>query len=150
MSKGGAESQDPNHPLYYTDSTAISVATSPTYYTLLIICPDYPYRCPTYVDHEQPDRGFFIHFMVANLPSAAIDSSPLHYSNDEQHKRNTLSSSSTRCAYQVHHTRDLAKKGDVVIPYIPPLPTEDAGTSRILCVLYAQTHGKVHITPLSP
>eukprot|EP00796_Vickermania_ingenoplastis_P013256 gene13256-9099_t len=28
--------------------------------------------------------------------------------------------------------------GDVVIPYVPPLPTEDAGTTRHICLLYRQ------------
>ncbi len=28
--------------------------------------------------------------------------------------------------------------GDIVVPYIPPLPTEDGGCSRIVCVLFKQ------------
>lgn len=30
------------------------------------------------------------------------------------------------------------KKGDVVVPYVPPLPTEDGGTTRHMCILFKQ------------
>eukprot|EP00331_Platyophrya_macrostoma_P029522 CAMPEP_0176446900 /NCGR_PEP_ID=MMETSP0127-20121128/24649_1 /TAXON_ID=938130 /ORGANISM="Platyophrya macrostoma, Strain WH" /LENGTH=349 /DNA_ID=CAMNT_0017833119 /DNA_START=390 /DNA_END=1439 /DNA_ORIENTATION=- len=33
-----------------------------------------------------------------------------------------------------------AKKGDVIVPYVAPLPTEDAGTTRHICMLFKQFH----------
>lgn len=37
---------------------------------------------------------------------------------------------------------DAARQGTVVVPYVAPLPTEDAGCSRQLCILYKQK-GKI-------
>ena len=36
------------------------------------------------------------------------------------------------------------RAGNVVVPYVPPLPTEDAGCTRQLCFLYRQ---KAHVNP---
>jgi hypothetical protein len=37
--------------------------------------------------------------------------------------------------------------GDTLVPYVPPLPTEDAGTARVLCILLPQTE-RLPATPL--
>jgi hypothetical protein len=71
--------------------------TSDVAYTLLLVSPDYPTR----VD---PNAGFFLHGVVANI------------------------------------TAD--REGSSMIEYIPPLPTEDAGCARVLCLLFEQ---KQHI-----
>lgn len=41
-------------------------------------------------------------------------------------------------------------KGDVVVSYVPPLPTEDAGTTRHMCMLYKQSKRVDCIRLLSP
>lgn len=41
------------------------------------------------------------------------------------------------------------KHGDVVVSYVPPLPTEDAGTTRHMCMLFKQYH-KVSASPCQP
>lgn len=114
------------------------------YYTLLMVSPDYPYRLPFYEDKRE-ERGFFLHYMVTNLTPTAMHktlsscpSSP-ETNVDEKNDR-VLSDSSS----------PLPWKGDVVVSYVPPLPTEDAGTTRHLCVLYRQTQKVALRSPLSP
>jgi hypothetical protein len=77
-----------------------TAADDDSLYTLIVACPDYPYRTRPSSD------GYFLHYMVCNMPGGV--------------------------AVQ-------PKGGDVVIPYVPPLPTEDAGTSRILYMLFKQS-----------
>lgn len=93
------------------------------WYTLIIASPDYPYRVPSDVD-GRTEKGFFLHYMVVNLPGNR-NGTPFPVANDV-----------------VVNTQGVDKKGDVVVPYIPPLPTEDAGTTRHLCMLFKQ-HGRV-------
>lgn len=45
-------------------------------------------------------------------------------------------------------TLGVDKKGDVVMPYIAPLPTEDAGTTRHLCMLFKQQGRVSSVAPL--
>lgn len=115
------------------------------YYTLLLVSPDYPYRLPSYEDKRE-ERGFFLHYMVANLvPSEVGD--------------NTSSSSSLSSL--VRPNADEKEKvprrippkpwkGDVIVPYVPPLSTENGGTTRHLCVLYRQRHKVELSNTLSP
>jgi len=70
-------------------------------YTLVMLTPDYPFRLI-------PDKGSFIHWMVANIPGESAD----------------------------------ASKGNTICSYIPPLPTECAGTFRYIFLLYKQS-GKI-------
>lgn len=42
-----------------------------------------------------------------------------------------------------------AEGGVVVVPYTPPLPTEDAGTARTLCMLFRQTADATSVLPAS-
>jgi hypothetical protein len=44
----------------------------------------------------------------------------------------------------------LASSGDVIVPFVPPLPTEDAGSARILCVLLPQNEGATLTAPPAP
>ena len=41
----------------------------------------------------------------------------------------------------------LPRKGEVVVPYCHPLPTEDAGSSRQLCMLFRQRNGLISFPP---
>ncbi|KAG2385518.1 hypothetical protein C9374_003333 [Naegleria lovaniensis] len=66
-------------------------------YTLVMLTPDYPFRLI-------PDRGSFIHWMVANIPGSG----------------------------------DVSQ-GNTICSYIPPLPTECAGTFRYIFLLYKQS-----------
>lgn len=90
---------------------------TPNYYTLVMLSPDYPYRVPLSRDRQHADKGFFLNYMVANLPAQTAA---------------TVNGA-------VVDTQGLQKAGDVVIPYVAPLPTEDAGTTRHLCLLFKQT-----------
>jgi hypothetical protein len=46
--------------------------------------------------------------------------------------------------------QDMARRvGDVVVPYAPPLPTEDGGSTRHMCVLFKQNRHVPNIKPLS-
>jgi hypothetical protein len=92
-------------------------SAGPNYYTLAIVSPDFPYRVPLSQDRHCADKGFFLNYMVANLPTT----------------------SATQVNGTVVNTEGLQKQGDVVIPYVAPLPTEDAGTTRHLCLLFKQT-----------
>lgn len=82
---------------------------TPCYYTLLMVSPDYPYRLPPAEDRSA-SRGFFIHHMVGNL---------------------TATTSAAMAGQEPW-------RGEVIVPYTPPLPTEDAGTTRHVCLLYRQ------------
>lgn len=112
-----------------TAMEAEPVSAAPNYYTLVIVSPDYPYRVPLSHDRQHADRGFFLNYMVSNL--------------------------SAQSAAQVNggtvvDTQGLQKKGDVVIPYVAPLPTEDAGTTRHLCLLFKQVGHVANVRTLSP
>ena len=76
-------------------------------YTLVIACPDFPYR-------TNPNDGFLLNYVISNISAAGDKGSP--------------------------------KSGSVVVPYIPPLPTEDGGTVRQLCMLFKQRE-KVEVKP---
>ncbi|KEG12846.1 hypothetical protein DQ04_01381020 [Trypanosoma grayi] len=89
------------------------------WYTLIIASPDYPYRVPAEVD-GRTERGFFLNYMVVNLPGGGNGIQP--------HVANGI----------IANTAGMEKKGDVVVPYVPPLPTEDAGTTRHMCMLFKQ------------
>lgn len=43
-----------------------------------------------------------------------------------------------------------AAGGDVVVPYVHPLPTEDGGTVRVLCMLFKQKQRVDGVRPLDP
>ncbi|EPY25827.1 hypothetical protein STCU_06457 [Strigomonas culicis] len=92
-------------------------ARQESYYTLLMMSPDYPYRVPSAVDRSMPDSGFFLNYMVTNIPGGKV----------------------AQQDGQMVNSKDARRSGDVVVPYCPPLPTEDAGTTRHICVLYRQT-----------
>lgn len=96
-------------------------------YTLVIMSPDYPYRVPAYVNRANANDGFFVNYMVANLPGGTVPAVPVVPGTGAS----------------------IAKKGDVVLPYVAPLPTEDAGTTRHVCLLYRQS-AKVPVAPLTP
>ncbi|GET91515.1 hypothetical protein, conserved [Leishmania tarentolae] len=98
------------------------------YYTFVMLSPDYPYRVPLSQDRLRADRGFFLNYMVANLPAPQAVSTV----NDA-----------------VVDTEGLQSKGDVVVPYVAPLPTEDAGTTRHLCLLFKQTSHVPHVRPMT-
>lgn len=122
--------------------TAGAANDSHHYYTFLMVSPDYPYRLPSY-DDKREQRGFFLHYMVANLSSAELQEmvfSSSSLSSSAQEEKGMLPSPS-----QLHHSI-----GDVVVPYAPPLPTEDAGTTRHLCVLYRQREKVCVTNSLSP
>lgn len=104
-------------------------AAGTEWYTLIIASPDYPYRVPADVDGRS-DKGFFLNYMVVNLPGSG-NSAPLLVANDV-----------------VVSTLGVDKKGDVVVPYIAPLPTEDAGTTRHLCMLFKQHDRVSSVAPL--
>lgn len=111
------------HPsIFFTESAEAQKENA--LYTMLMVSPDFPYRVPPTEDRGDEDRGFFLHYMVSNLPGGAVS------------------------AAKGRATSLEAKKGDVVIPYVAPLPTEDAGTTRHLCVLIKQT-AKVPVTTLT-
>ncbi|CCW62827.1 unnamed protein product [Phytomonas sp. EM1] len=118
--------------IFFVEENREGAVDPPSFYTLVIVSPDYPYRVPGYVNRHRPEDGFFLHYMIANLPGGneggAIARCPRHD--------------------RVLNAADLRKEGEVVIPYVPPLPTEDAGTTRHLCLLYKQTR-KVRVHPLS-
>eukprot|EP00758_Cryptobia_borreli_P002966 Tbor_TRINITY_DN3425_c0_g1::TRINITY_DN3425_c0_g1_i1::g.3722::m.3722 len=80
-----------------------------SFYTLIIACPDYPYR-------TDPNQGHLVNYIVSNIPGCG-----------DFRKR---------------------KEGVVVVPYVPPLPTEDAGTVRQLCMLFKQRGGKIDSSKL--
>ncbi|CUG88818.1 Hypothetical protein, putative [Bodo saltans] len=45
--------------------------------------------------------------------------------------------------------QDLSRKiGEVVVPYVPPLPTEDGGSTRHMCILFKQNRQVPNIKPL--
>lgn len=113
------------------DAAAAAVesnSAAPNYYTLLILSPDYPYRVPLSHDRQHADKGFFLNYMVANLPAPSA----------AQVRGAVVDTSSLRC------------DGDVVIPYVAPLPTEDAGTTRHLCLLFKQVSHVANVRSLSP
>lgn len=117
------ELTDVQHPpsVFFTSpSSSGSSGTDEEYYTLLMVSPDYPYRIPAY-DDKSASRGFFVHYMVSNLRPSSVSQT---------------SSSSSSSSPVV----SPASGGDVVIPYVAPLPTEDAGTTRHVFLLYRQTH----------
>ncbi|KPA84731.1 putative mitochondrial hypothetical protein [Leptomonas pyrrhocoris] len=105
-----------------------SPSSAPNYYTLVILSPDYPYRVPLSHDRQHASKGFFLNYMVSNL--------------------------SAHSAAQVNgvvvDTQGLQREGDVVIPYVAPLPTEDAGTTRHLCLLFKQTGAVPNLRTLTP
>lgn len=123
------------------EATAKPSEGGPNLYTLIIMSPDYPFRLPSYMTRNRPENGFFLNYMVANLPGsgggsgsggggvASVEGRPANLAAD---------ASST-----------LVKRGDVVVPYVAPLPTEDAGTTRHVCLLYKQMF-PVKVRPLSP
>ncbi|EPY25312.1 hypothetical protein AGDE_07412 [Angomonas deanei] len=114
------ELQQPPSIFFVEDDKADGQA----FYTLLMVSPDFPYRVPSSED-AGTQNGFFLNYMVTNLPGG---------------KQTVVDGKVTGCE---------ARKGDVVIPYVAPLPTEDAGTTRHICLLYRQT-GKVNnVKPLS-
>ncbi|PWU97051.1 hypothetical protein C4B63_17g241 [Trypanosoma cruzi] len=95
-------------------------ASGAEFYTLIIASPDFPYRVPPESDGRK-EKGFFLNYMVANLPGGGNGPhAPV-------------------AKGVVVDTRGADKKGDVVMPYVPPLPTEDAGTTRHLCMLFKQS-----------
>ncbi|KAG5496238.1 hypothetical protein JKF63_02539 [Porcisia hertigi] len=98
------------------------------YYTFVMLSPDYPYRLPLSKDRERPNRGFFLNYMVANLRAPQAPS--------------TVNGA-------VVNTVGLQSQGDVVVPYVAPLPTEDAGTTRHLCLLFKQTGHVPNLKPMS-
>lgn len=120
------ELQHPPSIFFFEDEIS---ANSESYYTLVIMSPDYPYRVPGYVNRNRPQDGFFLNYMVANLRGGPV--------------------AMDKGSGSVVNTDGLAKRGDVVIPYVPPLPTEDAGTTRHVCLLYKQAK-KVAVRSLSP
>ena len=79
-------------------------------YTLVIACPDYPYR-------TNPNEGFLLNYMVSNISASGDALSP--------------------------------KTGTEVASYIPPLPTEDGGTVRQMCMLFKQS-SKVDLESTQP
>lgn len=83
--------------------------TSEVYYTLVMVSPDYPYRLPPY-DTANHHRHFFLHTMITNIRVLA---------------------ESPEAPSPVF--------GDVLVPYVPPLPTEDGGSTRHFCLLYRQS-----------
>ncbi|ORC88300.1 uncharacterized protein TM35_000171720 [Trypanosoma theileri] len=93
---------------------------SAEWYTLIIASPDYPYRVPVNVD-GRTKNGFFINYMVTNLPGSGNGLRPSVVNGI------------------VTNTSGINKKGDVVVPYVAPLPTEDAGTTRHICMLFKQS-----------
>lgn len=98
----------------------IESSEGPSFYTLIMVSPDYPYRIPAEED-VSASRGFFLHYMVANLQpetSQGAGELPQRY------------------------------MGKTIVPYVAPLPTEDAGTTRHLCVLYRQAKKlELSVTP---
>ncbi|KAG8346798.1 hypothetical protein ERJ75_001827500 [Trypanosoma vivax] len=102
-----------------------------SYYTLVIASPDYPYRVPADVD-GRTKRGFFLNYMVANLrgdcEAASVSEQQMENGKGEENGEGAIK-----------HASSLPKKGDIVAPYIPPLPTEDAGTTRHICMLFRQS-----------
>ncbi|AIO01071.1 hypothetical protein LPMP_321860 [Leishmania panamensis] len=98
------------------------------YYTFVMLSPDYPYRVPLSQDRQRADRGFFLNYMVANLLAPQAVS--------------TVKDT-------VVDTEGLHSKGDVVVPYVAPLPTEDAGTTRHLCLLFKQTSYIPHVRTMT-
>ncbi|CBZ29567.1 conserved hypothetical protein [Leishmania mexicana MHOM/GT/2001/U1103] len=98
------------------------------YYTFVMLSPDYPYRVPLSQDRQRADRGFFLNYMVANLRAPQAVS--------------TVDGA-------VVDTEGLQSKGDVIVPYVAPLPTEDAGTTRHLCLLFKQTSHVPNVKPMT-
>ncbi|KAK7199782.1 Phosphatidylethanolamine-binding protein [Novymonas esmeraldas] len=108
-----------------------AAAAEASCYTLVMLSPDYPYRVPMSQDRLRADRGFFLNYMVANLtaPQAAVAAAA---GGDA-----VVESEGLRCT------------GDVVVPYVAPLPTEDAGTTRHVCLLFKQTRHVPKVRPLT-
>eukprot|EP01061_Rhynchopus_euleeides_P007183 TRINITY_DN16162_c0_g1_i2.p1 TRINITY_DN16162_c0_g1~~TRINITY_DN16162_c0_g1_i2.p1 ORF type:complete len:360 (+),score=159.31 TRINITY_DN16162_c0_g1_i2:233-1312(+) len=79
-------------------------------YTLLMLCPDHPFRV-------QPEQGHVLHWAVANVKAEG-------------------------------GRVDVAEGGDEVLPYLMPLPSEDAGLLRYIFVLFKQDK-KVDVQKLS-
>ncbi|KAG5470993.1 hypothetical protein CUR178_02300 [Leishmania enriettii] len=98
------------------------------YYTFVMLSPDYPYRVPLSQDRQRADCGFFLNYMVANLPAPRA----VPTVNGE-----------------VVDTEGLQSQGDAVVPYVAPLPTEDAGTTRHLCLLFRQTGHVPNVKPMT-
>ncbi|KAG5470580.1 hypothetical protein LSCM1_01824 [Leishmania martiniquensis] len=105
-----------------------SAKAAVNFYTFVMLSPDYPYRVPLSQDRQRDDRGFFLNYMVANLP--APQAMP------------TVNGG-------VVDTEGLHRKGDVVVSYVAPLPTEDAGTTRHLCLLFKQTSRVPNVRPMT-
>ncbi|KPI90783.1 hypothetical protein ABL78_0016 [Leptomonas seymouri] len=125
--------QPPSIFFFEEEDAATATATQltsagPNYYTLLILSPDYPYRVPLSHDRQRASKGFFLNYMVSNLsaqPAAKVNG-------------------------MVVDTEGLQRAGDVVVPYVAPLPTEDAGTTRHLCLLFKQTRPVPNVRALTP
>jgi hypothetical protein len=90
-------------------------------YTLLVVSPDYPCRAA-------PSDRFFLHYAVCDLTA--------------QRAQSSASGSTTPVPRPIRNVEGAvpgAAGGTVVVPYVPPLPTEDAGCSRVVCALFPQT-----------
>lgn len=66
---------------------------------------------PDYPCRAEPNETFFLHYAVCNLKPSSSSSSP---------------------------QTPIDVTGKEVVSYVPPLPTEDAGCARVLCVLFPQ------------
>jgi hypothetical protein len=68
---------------------------------------------PDYPFRTRPGRGFYLNWIVSNLTPSKVKDGELR-----------------------------PTEGVSVVPYTPPLPSEDAGTARTLCMLFRQKDGK--------
>ena len=97
-------------PAVYLQAAGLPAGGGDALYTLLVVSPDYPYR-----NAPGQGNGSFLHAAIVNI-------SP--------------------CAHDVVRGADAAAlplSGSPLVRYIPPLPTEDAGATRVVCAVFRQT-----------
>nr|CCD16912.1 unnamed protein product [Trypanosoma congolense IL3000] len=106
---------------------------SGSWYTLIIASPDYPYRVPSTVDGHT-ERGFFLNYMVVNLEGG---NATLASHEAVAEPSQPMGGGPTQVGGG--SAAPARKAGVVVASYVPPLPTEDAGTTRHICMLFKQS-----------
>ncbi|SCU65683.1 phosphatidylethanolamine-binding protein, putative [Trypanosoma equiperdum] len=115
------------------EKDATEEGSDEVWYTLIIASPDYPFRVPASVD-ASTQRGFFLNYMMSNLKGGG------NFTVLEEYESKQRQNNQKRQHLEelVRNPAPIAKEGDVIVSYTPPLPTEDAGTTRHICMLFKQ------------
>lgn len=119
-------------------------------FTLIIATPDYPYR-------TRHTEGFCLQYVVSNIKGKHLAASDEPtFADVEAAAKPGRGAQAIADALEGRALADLsvtlrAQGGEVVLPYIPPLPTEDAGTTRHMCMLFEQNSLVSNVTaPRNP